>query len=64
MKFWAAVAYTVAALIAVTLPFDPFLNRRPLIIPLSLLCVVVALISIYVCTLPERPKHPRDKGAL
>jgi hypothetical protein len=40
------------------------LNRRPLIIPLSLLCVVVALISIYVCTLPERPKHPRDKGAL
>ena len=64
MKIWAAVAYTIAALIAVTLPFDPFLNKRILIIPLSVLCVVIALTSIYLLTLPESSKHSRDKGAI
>ena len=59
MKFCARAAYAVTALIAVTLPFDPFLNKPLLIFPFSLLCAVVALISIYLYTLPERPRKPR-----
>ena len=62
MKFWARVAYTVTALIAVTLPFDPFLNTHLLVRPLALLCVVVGPISIYLYTLPDRPRRARDGG--
>ena len=62
-KFWAAAAYLVVMLLGVTLPFDPFLNRPPLIFPFCLLCAAVGLSAIYITTLSDDCGHPDDGGA-
>jgi Na+/glutamate symporter len=61
--FWAKVGFIVALLTLATLPFDPLLNQRYLVLPLCVLCVIVGIVSMYICTLPEKSRGPRSGGA-
>lgn len=62
-KKFARVAYLVAVAILATLPFDPILNHRFLVAPVGIVCVVVGLVSIYICTFPDKPQS-HQKGGL
>jgi hypothetical protein len=46
-----------------TLPFNPLLNRRFIVFPVAVICVVVGLISMYICTFPDKPKGSGGGGA-
>lgn len=63
MKVWARAVYILTLLIMATLPFDPLLNRRHIVYPLTPICVALGLAAMYICTLPDKPKRPRDGGA-
>lgn len=63
VKFWARVGYSVALLVVATLPFDPLLNTRSLVFPVSLVAVVLGLVSMYVSTLPDERENSRTGGA-
>ena len=60
MRFWARAVYIVTLLVMSTLPFDPLLNRRHVLLPVCIICVALGLISMYVCTLPDKPRRPSD----
>jgi hypothetical protein len=53
MKIWARALYVVTFLVMCTLPFNPLLNQRFVVFPLSAICVTLGLIALYVCTLPD-----------
>jgi hypothetical protein len=63
MKIWARALYVATFLIMATLPFDPLLNQRFVVFPLSVICVALGLLAMYVCTLPDHPRHAGDRGA-
>ena len=62
MKIWARVVYIVTLGIVATLPFNPLLNRRFIVFPLSAICVILGLISMYLCTFPDKPKGSGKGG--
>ena len=53
MKILARLTFLAAFLIMVTLPFDPLLNQRFLVVPVTVLCVTIGLFAMYRCTMPE-----------
>jgi hypothetical protein len=55
MRDWAKYVFVITFLIMCTLPFDPLLNQRFLVFPLTILCVTLGLIAMYSCTLPKPP---------
>jgi len=63
MKIWARVVYLVMFGLVATLPFNPLLNRRFIVFPVAVICVVVGLISMYICTFPDKPKGSGGGGA-
>jgi hypothetical protein len=63
MKIWARALYVATFLIMCTLPFDPLLNQRFVVFPLSAICVALGLIAMYVCTLPDNPGNSGKGGA-
>jgi len=63
MLLWGRIGFSVALLTLVTLPFDRLLNRSFVVLPLCVVCVTVGLISLYICTLPEKSQHSRGGGA-
>ena len=56
MKIWARTTYIVALLIVATLPFNPVLNRRFVVFPLSVACVAIGIVAMYIYTLPDKPR--------
>lgn len=63
MKILAKATFAVALLIVATLPFNPVLNRRFVVFPLSLVCVAVGLVAMYISTLPDKPRT-KNKGGI
>jgi uncharacterized membrane protein len=63
MKIWARVVYIVTFGIVATVPFNPLLNKRFIVFPLSVICVILGLIAMYLCTLPGKPKGSGKGGA-
>ncbi len=53
MRIWAKYLYIVTFMVMCTLPFDPLLNQRYLVFPLTIVCVTLGLIAMYRCTLPK-----------
>jgi hypothetical protein len=62
-RFWSRAVYVLTLLVISTLPFDPLLNRRHVVLPVCLVCVALGLVSLYVCTLPEKPRHSGERGS-
>lgn len=63
MKIWARVVYLAALGIVATLPFNTLLNKRFIVFPVSAICVILGLISMYICTFPDKPKGSGKGGA-
>ena len=61
MKILAKAVFAVALLIVATLPFDPVLNKRFIVFPLSLVCVAIGLTAMYISTLPDKTRS-QSKG--
>ncbi len=59
---WAKVTFIVSFLLLLTLPFNPLLNQRFVVFPLSVVCLTLGLISMYYCTLPAKSKQSRSTG--
>lgn len=62
MSIGARLVYLVALLTMWTLPFNPLLNQRSVVLPLTLICVVLGLVSMYICTLPNKQKPSGNGG--
>jgi hypothetical protein len=62
MRLWARASYVAAFLVMATLPFDPFLNQRFLVYPVSVICVAVGLAALYLCTSPNKGARTRQAG--
>ena len=62
-RWWARAVYIFTLLVMSTLPFDPLLNRRFVVLPVCVICVALGLVSMYVCTLPEKPRHRGGRGS-
>jgi hypothetical protein len=60
MKILAKAVFALALLIVATLPFNPVLNQRFIVFPLSVACVAVGLAAMYVSTLPDKPRSQRN----
>lgn len=61
MKVLARAAFVLMLLTMATLPFNPMLNKRFVVLPLALICVAVGLVAMYICTFPDKPRS-RRKG--
>lgn len=61
MKIFARATYIVMLLIVGTLPFNPILNKRFVVFPLSIFCVAIGLAAMYISTLPIRPQIRRKE---
>jgi len=62
-RFWARAVYILTLLVMSTLPFDPLLNQRFVVLPVCVISVALGLLSLYVCTLPEKPRRPGERGS-
>jgi hypothetical protein len=62
MRLWARASYVVAFLVMATLPFDPLLNQRFLVYPVSVICIAVGLAALYLCTYPDKGSPARQAG--
>jgi hypothetical protein len=60
MRLWARTSYVAAFLVMATLPFDPLLNQRFLVYPLSVICVAIGLTALYLCTSPNKGARVRE----
>ena len=54
MTVLARALYVATFLVMATLPFNPLLNQRFVVFPVSVICVVLGLFAMYVCTLPDK----------
>jgi hypothetical protein len=62
MKIWARALYIATFLLMATLPFNPLLNQRFVVFPVSVICVALGLFAMYFCTLPGHRGHAGEDG--